>query len=663
MRTLVAVIVFSAQLMLTAVTVAAQSAAASNSQAQDRAPLTDLAIEDLVRVKVYAASKLVQDVARAPASVSIITSSEIRNHGYRTLADILRSVRGFYVSYDRNYSYVGIRGFSRPGDYNDRVLLLVNGHRLNDIVFEQALVGTESPIDVALIDRVEVIRGPSSSLYGTSAFFGVINIITRTGRSLSGVELEGQTGSQMLRAGRFTAGGRSDRGLEGLFSVSGYGSEGNRALYFPEFDTSGEGHGVARDADGDQSISTFGTIAWKGMQLQAGLGSRQKSIPTGAFDTVFGDPRTQTIDARGFVDVEYTRQTSARSTIQARTAYDHYDYSGRFPYESGLFEDAAHGAWSTTEVAWIRQFDRHGLTAGAEYQHNFRQDQSAVNETGTLLDDRRGSKAGALYVEDEVRVTSRVLINAGLRWDHYFDAFGGTVNPRVGLIVMPVDGGALKVLYGQAFRAPNPFELYYDQNALSATLQPERIATSEIVWEQRVASQLRVTASAFHNHASDLIVQREGSDTLDGLYFQNGDSVKATGAELEVQASLPQHLQGRLAHAFQSANDSMGQGISNSPRHVTSLVLDRPIGRSGWLAGFNAYRVGARRGVSGDLVRAALVADLTVSRQQPARGVGVAVSIHNVLNAHYSDPGSVEHRQHAIPQDGPTLGVRASWRF
>src|ERR1700726_4982026 len=94
--------------------------------------IIDLSLEDLKQVQVYSASMYLQDDRQAPSSVTVVTADEIRKCGYRTLADILRSVRGFYVSYDRNYSYVGVRGFSRPGDYNSRILLLLNGHRLTD---------------------------------------------------------------------------------------------------------------------------------------------------------------------------------------------------------------------------------------------------------------------------------------------------------------------------------------------------------------------------------------------------------------------------------------------------------------------------------------------------------------------------------------------------
>src|SRR5688500_18056138 len=97
-------------------------------------------------------------------------------------------------------------------------------------------LGTESPLDVALFERVEVIRGPSSSVYGTSAFFGVVNLVTRPGGSLNGVEAEAQLGSETTRSGRVTVGGRTAGGVEGLASATGFGADGNRRLYYPEFD-------------------------------------------------------------------------------------------------------------------------------------------------------------------------------------------------------------------------------------------------------------------------------------------------------------------------------------------------------------------------------------------------------------------------------------------
>ena len=152
----------------------------------------DMSLEDLMSIEVdsvYGASGFKQKVTEAPASVTIITSDDIEKHGYRTLADILRNVRGFFVSYDRNYGYVGVRGFGLPGDYNSRVALMIDGHRMNDNIFEGNLLETDFPLDVDLIDRVEIIRGPNSSQYVASAFLAVINVIAKRGADLAKVSL------------------------------------------------------------------------------------------------------------------------------------------------------------------------------------------------------------------------------------------------------------------------------------------------------------------------------------------------------------------------------------------------------------------------------------------------------------------------------------------
>lgn len=174
---------------------------------------------------VFSASKYEQKLTEAPARISVATANEIQRFGYRTLTDILNSLPGIYSTYDRSYTFIGNRGFGIPGDYNTRILLLID-----------------------LIDRVEVVRGPASSLYGSNAFFGVINVITKRGRDLQGLEVSA-AGSQETYQGRLSYGERFDNGLEILLSASGYDSQGNDSLNYPEFDDPETNNGIAEDAN------------------------------------------------------------------------------------------------------------------------------------------------------------------------------------------------------------------------------------------------------------------------------------------------------------------------------------------------------------------------------------------------------------------------------
>jgi outer membrane receptor for ferrienterochelin and colicins len=221
---------------LTAVCALASSSPALAQSPANQAPIAELTLEQLMDVeveKVFGASRYQQRVTDAPAAVSIITDEEIERFGYRTLADVLRGVRGFYVTNDRNYSYLGVRGFNRPGDYNSRVLILLDGHRLNETVYDSAYIGTDFPVAMDLIERVEVVRGPSSSLYGTSAFFAVVNVVTKKASALRSLRVAVDRGSHDTRMGTATYGHETAGGTALVMGGSAYGNDGDAAFEVP----------------------------------------------------------------------------------------------------------------------------------------------------------------------------------------------------------------------------------------------------------------------------------------------------------------------------------------------------------------------------------------------------------------------------------------------
>ena len=265
------------------------------SFAQVRQPdLNNMDLEDLTKVQVdtvSGASKFLENSTDVPASVTVVTGDEIREFGYRTLADVLQSIRGFDVVYDRNYSYVGVRGFLAPGDYNARILFLLDGHRLNDDVYDSALVGTDFPVDISLIDRVEVIRGASSSVYGTGGLLAVINVVTKRGRDLDAAEVSGTAGGLRTYKGTGTYGARFDNGIEMLISGTDYRSHRNPSLFFPEFDSPQTNYGVAENADGDRAASLLADVSYGDFNIHVVDNSRTKQIPTASFGSVFNDTR------------------------------------------------------------------------------------------------------------------------------------------------------------------------------------------------------------------------------------------------------------------------------------------------------------------------------------------------------------------------------------
>jgi iron complex outermembrane receptor protein len=638
--------------------------------------LTQLSLEDLMKVEVATvsgASRYEQKVTEAPSSVTIVTAAEIKKYGYRTLANVLRSVRGFFVTYDRNYDYIGVRGFGRPGDYNSRVLLLVDGHRINDNLYDTASIGTEFPVDIDLIERIEIIRGPSSSLYGNNAFFGMINVIIRKGGDLKGPELSGEGGSFETYKGRLSYGNQFKHGPEILLSSSYFHSEGPHRLYYEEFDKPSTNFGVAQNRDGDQFYSLFSKLTFHDFTLEGVYHSREKDIPTASFGTVFNDPRNRTIDERGYLDLRYEHTFGDQWDVMTRLSYDHADYHGDYVYHlydyppKTLNEDLSWGDWWGAEVKVTKQlFERHRFTLGGQYEDHFRQDQKNYDEFpySLSLDDKENSKLSALYIQDEFKILQNLILSAGIRYDHY-STFGGTTNPRLALIYQPFDKTTFKLLYGRAFRAPNVYEFYYHAypNKSNPALKPETIQTYELIWEQYLGNHLRGVASAFYYKINDLISQEV--DPKDGLLvYQNADQIEAKGLEFEIEGKWPDLVEGRISYTFQDTkNRETGTGLTNSPKHLTKLNLNFPLIKGKLFFGLEEQYTSNRKTLAGKEADDFFVTNLILFSQGLLKGLEASASVYNLLDRKYGDPGASEHIQDILIQDGRSFRLKLTYHF
>jgi len=631
-----------------------------------------LSLEQLFEVELTStASKFAQEITRAPASVTVITAEQIRQHGYRTLAEILSSVRGFYTTYDRNYTYIGVRGFARPGDYNTRILLLVDGHRLNEPTYDMAPIGTDFPIDVSLIDRIEVIRGPGSSLYGTSAFFAVVNVLTRTAAAAPGARVDASLGSRATRRATVSLGHVFGNGNELLVAGSGYDSAGASRLYFPEYDIAGVSDGVARDADGDRAASVQAQALLGHVRLSGAIGNRRKRIPTGAFDTVLGDPRARTEDSRAYADAAYVGPFGGAWTGVARAAVDYYAYTGAYPIDYGsssvvVWNDFAHSVQMSGELTVNRRTKHHHLTMGSELRRIQHNHQESWDESGHVLDVNRPSTVIGLYAQDEVSLRAWLLLNAGLRLDAQ-SVFGSSLSPRAGLVFLPRRQTAVKLLYGRAFRSPDAYELfYYDpMGERGVTLEPETIDTTEIVWEEYIGDHLRTALSAFHYYANRLITQRAADGTQPGedLYFVNDGSSHAQGVDAEIEGRWGNGITASAGFSHVRVRDGATKAIlSNSPGYLANVRASAPIPSLSSRVGVELRGVGERRTLDGVVLPGFMLASVTASTAVN-RGLDLELGVYNLFDTRYADPGAEEHRQQAIAQDGRTIRARIIARF
>jgi outer membrane receptor for ferrienterochelin and colicins len=634
--------------------------------------LAEASLEELGNIQVYTASKRMQRASDAPSSVTVITADEIQKYGYRTLADILESVRGFYITSDRLYSYVGVRGFGRLGDWNSRTLLLVDGHRVNNNVDGNGMLGTEFPVDVDLIERVEIIRGPSSSLYGAQAFSAVINVITRKPSQQKGVELSFVPASFGTYQGRASYAGQY-RGVDILLSGTFYNSQGP-TLFFPQFDTAATNYGITSNTDYENSQHVIAIVSFHGFTLQGLYSERDKGMPSTFFGTLFNDPSTQDIRNQQYVDLSYQHSISEKWDLTVRTSYDQSRLQGLQAYSTGLPDPSTtvdtystRGGWWNSEANLSGTvLEKHKVTVGTEITDNLRQDQGSYTAIGNVFVPFPGNSViWALYAQDEFAITHKLTLSAGLRYDHYSD-FGATTNPRLGLIYHLFHPTTLKLLYGTAFRAPVPFERTPDFGPFYESdpgLKPETIRSVEGVVEQGLGQHFTLSGSVFRNWIDHLISLETDSTTGLSVY-QNGDRAVTTGVEVELDGHLSSGLQGRASYSFADVTVPVIDGpLGNSPQHLGKLNLSYPIVQQRLFASVDAQYTSSVQTLAANTVSGFSVFNFTMLGRALGKHLDLSGSVYNVFNKKYFDPGRPEDPEDSIQQDGRNFRIKLTARF
>lgn len=637
-----------------------------------------LSLEELLAVRVSTASKYDQTLGQAPSSVTVLTHADIRAFGWRTFADLLNAVRGIYLTNDHTYAFMGVRGFGRSGDYNGRVLVLVDGNRLNENVFSGASLGTEFPLDLELIDRVEFVSGPGSAIYGNNALFGVVNVITRRpaeGRS----EVAADAGTQDTRRLRAAWTGHLEGGTKVLLAASDYRSEGWVRRY-PEYDDPATPGGAApRELDRDRVTRGFLRVDRGGFGFELLHADRKKGIPSASYGQVFGDTRPRTDDEITLQQAWWKGALAPSLDLSVRQFAAESLYAGRYVYpqdgQATLNRDETYGRWWGIEATLVGTAPGgHRWVAGWEYQRNVLQRMLNYDDaTGEVfLDDRRRSDVGSLYLQDEWTVREDLRLTAGVQSSTPRSP-GSRAHPRLAMIWSPTVDTSVKAIYGSAFRSPNVYEAYFAQEGQldrNPDLRPEVIDAAEVVLEQRVGRSTRLTAAAFRYRLEDLISL--GTNPATGLLqYQNLSKADAKGVELEAEHWFDSGARLKASLSLQRAKDGItGERLDNSPERLAKLHLSVPVGRDerGSL-GLEGLYVGERATVRGGRVGSYAVVNLTFVAAAWAGGPELSASVYNLFDRRFADPAAIEQfdsrgrELNAIPRDGRAFRFMATLGF
>ena len=626
----------------------------------------DLALRPLgalLNMEVSGASKFPATLSDTAAAATIITSEQIRAFGYQTLGDVLRSVRGVLVSTDRTYTYLGIRGLSMPGDYNTRVLLLVDGNRLNDTVYDQAFLGSEFPLDLDVVDRVEFIPGQGSAIHGANALYGVVNVVTKKATGSPSTEVSATLAQGNSRQLRFGQGLSLPNGANVLLSASTLRMSGTDARYAPE--SAGADERISSRTDHERGSKLFAKYAYGELTASLIYSDRTKGL-TNPSGSLFGDPRSQYRDSEALLDVGLTRRFNETDRWKLRVYAGSYDFTGDYavgsPSAAVVNRDTGRSRWLGVEGnVFVERLDEHKLVLGWDAMWSPQRDQANfdLSPPATYLDDRRQTSRLSAFVEDQWSLSRALTITLGARYDKARDA-DGALSPRLAGVWRASDELTLKAIHGSAYRPPNAYEAYYatpDGYRGNAGLKSERVSGDELSAEYRPSSSDRWTLSTFWTRTNRLLV--ETVDDSDGrLVFNNAGSFDVRGIEGEYQHVWDNGASLRANFSSYGYGGVSASDVSSASAHrLAKLAASAPLAERTTLA-WETIFVSRRGGVSGHGL-----SNLTLVRSFDRQRARVSIGLLDVFDRAPAEPAGDSVLQLPAPGYGRSLRVKLELAF
>jgi iron complex outermembrane receptor protein len=516
---------------------------------------------------VVGAAKREQSLGNVASAVTVVSADRIRRFGYRTVGEAVAGVAGTYLEDSRLVGSLGIRGLNIPGDYNTRILVLVDGATVNEAWGAFAGLGFDTFVSIDDVARIEVIRGPVSSVYGANAFFGIINIVTRgaseTPKAWGRVGVNSINGT--IAAAGFAAGDLSKQ-VRGSVQASDRFGE---TLYLSDV-----GDSLKSDGGHALAVSLVGSYAGAFAQLRAYRFRRDVPFAPYNGDATSGDPYNE-YDTQLLAEGGYTHEMSKRLTLAVRGYANVYQFSDNIiQIAAPDFQDFGDAATLGGEVRARYEImpQTLGLTAGAEANYNNTESHSfMLGDQGVTIP--KDFDIEGAYAELDGQLGNYVGFVGGGRFDRN-SAVDKNVSPRAALFLAQPDTIGLKLLYAQGFRNPSAYEAFFFDNASfgqPGRLSAETIQSLEAVLWAKPVPGLSTRLSAFYWDATKVLEAVTDMDTQLQV-FQNVGELVTRGVEAELSYRNSSGWYGFGGAAYSDVGGTTG----DDPTVVYGSVPDAP---------------------------------------------------------------------------------------
>ena len=578
--------------------------------------LEDLAVSDEVFTIVVTASRIPQIVSETPASVVVITKEQLEQAGVTNLGEALKAASGLYIKDSGTVG--GPTSIFIRGSSNEQTLVLLDGRPLNDA---RAGGVNAATIPVHGVERIEVIKGAASALYGADAVSGVVNIITAAGKGEPSHTLRLDAGQYGTRSLIFTSAGRS--GLTGYsLTASNLSTEGFREHNrYEKLDFH-----VRLDHDLSSAEQVSMGVRHSSYYLQVPLDAWREGRDTS-------------------LDLQYNRILSLLSDLTLRTYYD----DTQMQHMSISWGDSLHRG---KRAGWDLQINTTPVGSRHLFTYGVAGERSWVESTDFAESKDRTN--WGVYAQDIYSLTPRFDVVISGRYDE-FSSHGDSLCGRIGLNYLLGDRTKLYASWGNAFRAPTLNELYWNFMG-NPDLQPEKAQNYELGWQHWLGNGSSFSAAIFHRDVTDMITWAPvDPDNKDSVWIaSNVDAVTVQGIELEGTYQLAAPLTAHFNYTYFDAVKNENQRLEYVPSHKAQAGFTY-ISGSGFSGTLETLHVGDRPVKEGPAIRGYTVTHLNLA-QKLGSDWQLHCQVNNVFDTEYEDTP----RYPALPR---MISVGVSYSF